>query len=95
MPDNSSSKGNGASKRIGNKNAIAKRARCWAAGEVRKAKRVETQTIAAKRNKDPRNDGITPWGLSKDKRYHSLSRTTKRAKFESEKLVLKSELVEA
>lgn len=51
-------KGNPASKRIGNKNRIARRAACYARGVARKKARNEAQFNAEARN---RASGTSPW----------------------------------
>jgi hypothetical protein len=58
----SSSKGNGASKRMSNPNHKATRARSWAKGETRKKARVEAQKQREAENKKLRAAGQpTPW----------------------------------
>lgn len=58
-------KGNPASKRMVNVNLKARRARCWARGQVRKAARQAAQNAAHARNV---TNGTSPWLQAKEKR---------------------------
>lgn len=65
-----SAKGNPASHRMSNPHLKARRERCWAAGQARKAARRKTQEAAAARNKRLRADGKpTPWEVAKQERF--------------------------
>lgn len=64
MADNSSSKGNGASKRMSNPNYKARRKQCYLNGEARKAARVTAQHARETANRQALADDPTylkPW----------------------------------
>jgi hypothetical protein len=66
MANTQSSKGNPASKRMGNDKLKARRARSWERGETRKRARQAAQDKAHTRNVQLKSDGIpTPWERSK------------------------------
>ena len=59
-------KGNPASKRMGNANLKARRARSWANGEARKAARRDAQDLAHRRNV---SEGDSPWARAVATRF--------------------------
>lgn len=62
---NRSNKGNPASKRMTNANLKARRARCWARGQKRKAERVAAQQQREAANRGRRAQGLpTPWEIA-------------------------------
>lgn len=62
MSNQSSNKGNPASKRMSNPNKKACRSRSWARGQKRKKQRVEAQEKREMDNRQRREQGLpTPW----------------------------------
>ena len=70
MPDNKSSKGNPAGKRMGNAKLKARRAASWARGQRRKLMRTKAQKEREANNqKILAEGGHTPWQEAKKRRY--------------------------
>lgn len=70
MPDNKSSKGNPASKRMSNAKLKARRAASWARGQRAKLDRKKAQKEREERNKKTLAEGgYTPWQAAKKARY--------------------------